>query len=68
MVVDEQRPSEPMKMIRWQINMDLAGATRSGTFEVPLSASEDEIEAQAREAAFNHIDWGWTTSTAGEDD
>lgn len=49
-----------MRKIRAYLNTDLAGCTIEEEFEVDNNASEDEIEEMAKEAMFDHIDWGGT--------
>jgi len=46
-----------MKTIKWYIMLD--GIKEEDEFEVENDTPDNEIEAMAKEAAFNYIDWGW---------
>ena len=57
-----------MRKIRAYLNTDLVGCTFEEEFEVDNNASEDEIEEMAKEALFDHIDWGWNEVVDSEND
>jgi hypothetical protein len=39
--------------------MDLVGSKLEGEFDVPDDTTEDDIAEAVREAALNHVNWGW---------
>ncbi|MBC3871494.1 hypothetical protein [Undibacterium oligocarboniphilum] len=41
------------------IKTDIEGSTCEFEFEVSATASEEEIDKEAREAAFNHVEWSY---------
>jgi len=53
-----------MKAIYWYLHTGFAGCTHEGEIEVPDDATTDEIEQMAKDAAFNHITWGWNEKQA----
>lgn len=48
-----------MKRIRWYIETSKHGSRCSGEFEVEDGATNDEIDEQAKQEAFNDVNWGW---------
>lgn len=46
-----------MRKFHGAITTDVVGASCPFEFEVEDDATEEEIEAEAKEAAFNWIDW-----------
>lgn len=48
-----------MKTYVGSVNTGLQGSDKEFEFEVDDNASEDEIEAAAREAMFECIEWGY---------
>lgn len=55
-----------MKKILWYLGTDGSNKVE-GEFEVEDGASADEIEQEAKEHAFNHIDWGWREDRHGDE-
>ena len=53
-----------MKTIYWYLHTGFAGCTHEGEIAVPDDATTDEIEQMAKDAAFNHITWGWKEKQA----
>ena len=49
-----------MKKIKVWLNTGFAGANYEDEFEVEDDATNEEIEEEARDLAFNRIDWGWS--------
>ncbi len=49
-----------MKDIYWYLHTGFSGCTHSGVIKVPDAATDDEIEAIAKDEAFNNISWGWS--------
>lgn len=47
-----------MREIRWTLTIGF-GDKLDGNFEVEDNASDDEIEEQAKQEAFNGVDWSW---------
>ena len=45
--------------IKWHISIGLVGCQHEGEFEIDDNATEEEIEHEARETAFDHIEWSW---------
>lgn len=48
-----------MRTIRYYIAMGIQGCEYEDTFEVEDDATDQQIEDAARDAAFDHIDWGF---------
>lgn len=48
-----------MKIKVWIQSPDNASFNESDIIEVPDNISDDELEKQARQVAFDHIDWGY---------
>ncbi|WP_251576097.1 hypothetical protein [Limosilactobacillus agrestimuris] len=48
-----------MKIKVWIQSPDNASFNESDIMEVPDNISDDELEKQARQVAFDHIDWGY---------
>lgn len=53
-----------MRTITVSVSMGLVGCKRSEDIEVEDDATEDDIDAQAREVMFSLIDWTWEEKTA----
>jgi hypothetical protein len=49
-----------MRKIAWSISLD--PSETEGIIEVSSTATYEEIEEAAKEAAFNGLDWGWSDS------
>lgn len=48
-----------MRKIKWWLDTGFAGCEHKGSFEIDDNATAEEIEAEVREHAFGHLDWGW---------
>lgn len=48
-----------MRRVKWYISNGIVGSDREGEFEVDDTETDDEIEAMARDAAFDQVDWSW---------
>lgn len=48
-----------MSKLKWCLDTGFAGEGHRGEFEVEDDATIEEIEEEAREEAFNMIDWGY---------
>lgn len=55
-----------MKRFEGIITTDVIGSECEFEFEVDDDATEDEIEREAKNAAFNYIEW-WYKEVKGED-
>jgi len=63
-----EKKVEPKKrLIRVSVSTGLVGSDREMTFEVDHDATEDEVHAEAREAMFEMLDWGWTEVEDGDE-
>lgn len=58
-------PADGMQRIHWSISTDNVGSKCSGYFDIEVDATDVEIEEQAKDAAFDHMEWTWTRE--GED-
>ena len=52
-------PAEGMQRIHWHIATDKVGSECTGYFDIESDATDDEIEEQAKEAAFERLEWNW---------
>lgn len=57
-----------MKKIKAYLHAGFAGCSIEEEFEIDDNATDAQIEEQAREAVFDHIDWGWYEATDSEED
>lgn len=57
-----------MKKVYWYLHTGFAGCTHDGEIEVPVNATQDEIEQKAKAEAFNHITWGWYEKNKSHED
>lgn len=48
-----------MRVFKGKISTDKIGSTCEFEFEVEDTATDDEIEQAARDAAFEHIEWNF---------
>ncbi|WP_169126103.1 DUF7167 family protein [Aromatoleum evansii] len=48
-----------MRTFKGVIRTDIDGSDCEFEFEVADDATEEEIEVEARDAAFNHIEWSY---------
>ncbi len=48
-----------MRVIHWHSEAGMVGSDRSGTIEVEDDATDEDIDAEVREAVFNFFSWGW---------
>lgn len=53
--------------IRVYVEMGLVGCTKEAEIEVDDDLTEEQIEAEAREAMFEMIDWGYSRVEDEED-
>lgn len=57
-----------MRKIKWWLETGFVGCGHDGEFEVKNDATDDEIEDEAKDAAFDRISWGWSElKPTGED-
>jgi hypothetical protein len=49
-----------MKTVRVYVSTGIVGSKRSDHIDVDDDATEDDIEAIAKETMFEMIDWGWS--------
>ena len=56
-----------MKRIKWYLDTGFGRNCRyEGEIEIEDNATEDEIEAEVKEEAFNCISWGWKEAKVDE--
>lgn len=48
-----------VRTIKWSLDTGFAGCSYEGEFKVSQHATEAAIEKQAKEEAFNNIEWEW---------
>ena len=48
-----------MKIKVWIQSLDNVAFNESDIIEVPDNISDDELEKEARQVAFDHVDWGY---------
>lgn len=48
-----------MKIKVWIQSPDNVAFNESDIIEVPDNISDDELEKEARQVAFDHVDWGY---------
>ena len=57
-----------MKKVKAWLSIGYAGASREEIFEFDDDASEEEMEADIKDWAFNYIEWGFSPLADGEDE
>jgi hypothetical protein len=55
-----------MRQFKGYIKTDRATSACEFDFEMPEDATAEEIEAEARESAFNHIEWSFDEVDSNE--
>lgn len=55
-----------MKVKVWIQSPDNASFFQSDIIDVPDNISDDELDKECKEVAFDHIDWGYERVTSNE--